>query len=149
MMLETMSENFRSLWWKLNPLHAFEVYLSTQLKIKATWLSPEGRWWPRMGFLYRRRKEMIIRRRKDRFIAEIVPNVPVETHRRSPIAAATGSPDICQISPALLLRRPLFHILKNCCCCSRSSSTITCAADGTYRKAPFQELPTSTRVQQV
>ena len=63
---------------------------------------------------------MIIRRRKDRFIAEIVPNVPPETCRRPPVAAATGLPDSCQISPALLLRQPLFHILKNCCCCCSS-----------------------------
>ena len=43
-------------------------------------------------------QEMIIRRRKDRFIAEIVPNVPPETRRRPPVAAATGLPDICQIA---------------------------------------------------
>ena len=43
-------------------------------------------------------QEMIIRRRKDRFITEIVPNVPPETHRRPPVAAANGLPDICQIS---------------------------------------------------
>ena len=66
---------------------------------------------------------MIIRQRKDPFIAEIVPNVPPETHRQPPVAAATGQPDICQISPALLLRPPLFHILKNCCCCCCSSSS--------------------------
>ena len=56
-------------------------------------------------------QEMIIRRRKDRFIVEIVPNVPPETRRRPPVAAATELPDICQIWPALLLRLPLFHIL--------------------------------------
>ena len=49
-------------------------------------------------------QERIIRRRKDHFIAEIVPNVPPETRRRPPVAAATGLPDICQISPALPLR---------------------------------------------
>ena len=68
---------------------------------------------------------MIIRLQKDRFIIEIVPNVPPETRRWPPVAAATGLPDICQISPALLLLPPLFHILKNCyccCCCSSSSS---------------------------
>ena len=54
-------------------------------------------------------QEMIIRRRKYRFVVEIVPNVLPETRRRPP--------DICQISPALHLRPPLFHILKNCCCC--------------------------------
>ena len=52
-------------------------------------------------------QEKIIRRRKDRFIAEVVPNVLPKTHRRPPVAAATGLPDICQISPALLLRLPL------------------------------------------
>ena len=36
-------------------------------------------------------QEMIIRWRKDRFIAEIVPNVPPETRRRPPVAAATGT----------------------------------------------------------
>ena len=66
-------------------------------------------------------QEMIIRRRKDRFIAEIVPSVPTETRRRPPVAAVTGLPDICQISPALLLRPPLFYILKNCCWCLRLS----------------------------
>ena len=40
-------------------------------------------------------QEMIIRWRKDRFICEIVPNVPPETRRRPPVAAATGLPDIC------------------------------------------------------
>ena len=59
-------------------------------------------------------QDMIIRRRKDRFVAEIVSNVPTETHRRPPVAAATGLPDTCQISPVLLLRTTLFHILKNC-----------------------------------
>ena len=67
-------------------------------------------------------QEMIIRRRKDCFIAEIVPNVPPETRRRPPIAAATGLPDICQISPALFPRPPLFHILKNCCCCPAAAA---------------------------
>ena len=76
-------------------------------------------------------QEMIIRQRKDRFIVEILPNVPPEIFRRPPVAAATGLPDISQISPLLHLRPPLFHILKNCCCCyccsccysSSSSST--------------------------
>ena len=80
-------------------------------------------------------QEMIIRRRKDRFIAEIVPNVPPEMQRRPPVAAATGLPDICQISPALLLRPPLFPILKNCFCCRRrlrrSTSTSTSTGTGT------------------
>ena len=70
-------------------------------------------------------QEMIIRRRKDGFSAEIVPNDSTKTNRRPPVAAATGLPDICLISPALLLRPPLFHILINCCCCRilcRSSS---------------------------
>ena len=53
-------------------------------------------------------QEMIIRRQKDRFIVEIVPNVLHETRRRPPVAAATGLPDICQISPVLLLRPPIF-----------------------------------------
>ena len=61
-------------------------------------------------------QEMIIRRRKDHFIAEIVPNVSPETRRRPPVDAATRLPDICQMSPALLLWPPLFHILKICCC---------------------------------
>ena len=75
-------------------------------------------------------QEMIIRRRKDRFIAEIVPNVPPKMQLRPPVAAATGLPDVCQISTALLLRPPLFHIIKNCCWGRRrlrrrsSSSTI-------------------------
>ena len=70
-------------------------------------------------------QEMIICWRKDRFIAEIVPNVPPETRRRPPVAAATWLPDICQISPALILRPLLFHKLEAAvesaaawCCCS-------------------------------
>ena len=38
-------------------------------------------------------------------------------------SSTTGLPDICQISPAPLLRPPIFYILKNCCCSSSSSSS--------------------------
>ena len=71
--------------------------------------------------------------RKDRFIVEIVPNVPPEMRWRPPVAAATGLPDNSQISPALHLRTPQFHILKNCCCCccccscSCSCSSFSCS----------------------
>ena len=67
-------------------------------------------------------QEMIIRRRKVVSRFRVEPNVPPETRRRPPLAAATGLPDICQISPMLLLRSPLFHVLKNCCRSSSSSS---------------------------
>ena len=71
-------------------------------------------------------QEMIIRRRKDRFIVEIVPNDPPETRRRPPVAAATGLPDISQISPALLLRPPLFHIAAPPAAAASFHYTYTC-----------------------
>ena len=67
-------------------------------------------------------QEMIIRWWKDRFIVAIVPNIPPETRRRPPVASATGLPDICQISPALLLWKSLFHILKNAAAAPCSST---------------------------
>ena len=45
-------------------------------------------------------QEMIIRRRKDRFITEIVPNVPPETHPRPPVAAATAASTMQQYHAA-------------------------------------------------
>ena len=57
-------------------------------------------------------QEMIIRRRKDRFIVEIVPNVPPETRRRPPVAAATGLADICKYRRRCIYGRLYFIYLK-------------------------------------
>ena len=89
---------------------------------------------------------MIVRQRKDRFIAEIVPNVPPETRRRPPVAAATGLPDICQISPALLLRPPLFHILKNFCCNMQQQHAA--AACSSTMQLHHEAAPCSSTMQQ-